>query len=207
MSAPVGPPLGGAIGSQERALPADRRHSLPREGGRGNGGSSIRAGDSPPWYRQRWPWILMAGPAAVVVAGIVTAWIAASSHDGLVSDDYYKQGLAVNQKLARAEAAAALRLEARLRLTAGRVEIGLASAAGAPLPARLRITLAHPTRGGEDQMLLLEGERGAYAAVLAAPGPGRWLVAIEDEAGTWRLSGSVQLPDRPEAVFTAGGTR
>ena len=73
-----------------------------------------------PWYRHPWPWILMAGPAVVVVAGIITAWIAVSTHDGLVADDYYKQGLAVNQKLARNDTAARMQLEARLRLSAGR---------------------------------------------------------------------------------------
>ena len=26
-----------------------------------------------PWYRQRWPWLLMLGPMVVVVAGISTA--------------------------------------------------------------------------------------------------------------------------------------
>jgi len=25
-----------------------------------------------PWYRERWPWILMSGPAAVLVAGSAT---------------------------------------------------------------------------------------------------------------------------------------
>ena len=50
-----------------------------------------------PWYRDPWPWILMAGPAAVVVAGAITLWIAFASADGLVAGDYYKQGLAINQ--------------------------------------------------------------------------------------------------------------
>ncbi len=145
----------------------------------------------------------MAGPAVVVVAGIITAWIAASTHDGLVADDYYKQGLAVNQKLARNDAAAKMQLEARLRLSAGRIELRIASRAAAPLPARLRVTLAHPTRGGEDQIIILAGESGTYAGQIAALGPGRWQVVIEDEAATWRLSGSVQLPDQPETLFIA----
>jgi hypothetical protein len=149
----------------------------------------------------------MAGPALVVVAGIITAWIAASTDDGLVADDYYKQGLAVNQKLARFEAAARMQLEVRLRLTAGRIELRLASRDDAPLPARLRVTLAHPTRGGEDQVFVLAGEEGVYAGRIGALGPGRWQVVIEDEAGSWRLAGSVQLPQAPEAVFTAGGTQ
>ena len=64
--------------------------------------------DTGPWYRQRWPWILMAGPAAVLVAGAITTWIAFSTSDGLVAQDYYKQGLAVNKVLAKEEAAARL---------------------------------------------------------------------------------------------------
>lgn len=160
-----------------------------------------------PWYRHPWPWILMAGPAVVVVAGIVTAWIAVTTSDGLVTDDYYKQGLAVNQKLARIDAAAAMQLEARLRLAAGRIELKLASRAGAPLPDRVRVTLAHPTRGGEDQQTVLEGDKGNYAGQIAALGPGRWLVVVEDEANTWRLGGSVQWPDAPEALIMATGKK
>ena len=51
-----------------------------------------------PWYKERWPWILMAGPGLVIVAGVITVWLAVVSNDGLVTDDYYKQGLAVNQR-------------------------------------------------------------------------------------------------------------
>jgi hypothetical protein len=165
------------------------------------------AEDCRPWYRHRWPWILMAGPTVVVIAGIATAWIAAATNDGLVADDYYKQGLAVNQRLAREDAAAAIQLEARLRLTADRIDIQLVSRTGAPLPSRLRITLAHPTRGGEDRKWVLEGEKGAYSGAMSALGPGRWQVVIEDEGNHWRLAGSVQLPDSPEALLMAAGKR
>jgi hypothetical protein len=163
--------------------------------------------DSRPWYRYSWPWILIAGPAVVVVAGIITAWIATTTSDGLVADDYYKQGLAVNQKLARNDAAAAMQLEARLRLADGRIELKLISRADATLPARIHVTLAHPTRGGEDQKLILVGKKGAYAGQMAALGPGRWQVLIEDEASTWRLAGNVQLPDAPETLLMAAGKR
>ena len=27
--------------------------------------------DNQPWYKHRWPWILIAGPATVVVAGVI----------------------------------------------------------------------------------------------------------------------------------------
>ena len=39
-----------------------------------------------PWYCHRWPWFLMAGPFVVVIAGIVTTYLAIRSNDGLVAD-------------------------------------------------------------------------------------------------------------------------
>ena len=77
------------------------------------------------WYRQPWPWLLMLGPAVVVVAGFVTLWLAVKSSDGLVADDYYKQGLAINQTLARAERAKAMQLSARVRIDHNGVRVTL----------------------------------------------------------------------------------
>ena len=62
-----------------------------------------------PWYREPWPWILMAGPAIVVVAGFATLAIAVKTDDGLVADDYYKQGLAINRVLRARRAGARAR--------------------------------------------------------------------------------------------------
>jgi hypothetical protein len=57
-----------------------------------------------PWYREPWPWIIMAGPAAVVVAGVITAWIAFANADVLVVKDYYKYGIEINAVLKRERA-------------------------------------------------------------------------------------------------------
>ena len=56
-----------------------------------------------PWYREPWPWILMSGPAAVLIAGAATLWLAFTSSDGLVADDYYVRGLQINRELAQPE--------------------------------------------------------------------------------------------------------
>ncbi len=78
-----------------------------------------------PWYREPWPWILAAGPAIVVVAGIYTAWLALKSDDGLVTDDYYRKGLAVNQTIARSEQATRLGLVAGIRIAEDRLSVRL----------------------------------------------------------------------------------
>ena len=45
-----------------------------------------------PWYRQFWPWFIIALPAAAVIASFITLWLAVSHPDQLVvSDDQYQQ--------------------------------------------------------------------------------------------------------------------
>ncbi|HAY26471.1 MAG TPA: hypothetical protein DIT03_10490, partial [Candidatus Accumulibacter sp.] len=69
-----------------------------------------------PWYREPWPWLLMLGPLVVVIAGLVTAYLAVVSNDGLVVDDYYKEGLGINQRTARDQRAADLGIAAEVLL-------------------------------------------------------------------------------------------
>ena len=137
-----------------------------------------------PWYRNRWPWLLMAGPAAVLVAGAVTTWIAFASSDGLVADDYYKQGLGINRRLAREDAARRLGISADARVQDGRLEVVLRGAA----PEALFVHLVHATRAGHDVRLrLAPGTAGVYGTELPPLPPGRWRIAIEDPRGGWRI--------------------
>lgn len=152
-----------------------------------------------PWYREPWPWILMAGPAIVVVAGLFTAWLAISSEDGLVADDYYKQGLAINQTLSRSDAAERLGIEAELYFADGRVRVLLPAAAGR---GALTLRLVHPTRAGMDQSLNLAAvDPGVYEGRLRPLRPGRWHVVLEER--DWRLAGDWTLP--AAGALTLGG--
>jgi hypothetical protein len=38
-----------------------------------------------PWYKQLWPWLLIAPPIASVIGGVALLWIAIASSDGLVT--------------------------------------------------------------------------------------------------------------------------
>ncbi|MBV8209601.1 MAG: FixH family protein [Burkholderiaceae bacterium] len=58
-----------------------------------------------PWYRHRWPWILMAGPFAAVVGSLLSAWLAIANADPVIDEDYYEHGLQINSKLQQQEAA------------------------------------------------------------------------------------------------------
>ncbi len=141
-----------------------------------------------PWTREPWPWILMSGPAIVVVAGFVTLGIALATDDGLVADDYYKQGLAVNQVLRREARARELGISATATIRGGSVRLALRGTNG-PVP-ELRLLLIHPTRSGRDQNVVLHASGSAYEGrFVPAPGEPRLLV-LEDAGSLWRLTGS-----------------
>jgi hypothetical protein len=141
--------------------------------------------DARPWYRHRWPWLLMLGPGTVLVAGGVTAWLAFASADGLVTDDYYRQGLAVNRVLAREDEARRLGISAEVRIGAGEIAVRLAG----QHPPALFVRLAHATRAGLDVRLRLAPQPdGAYRAELAPLAPGHWQIVIEDARGSWRIT-------------------
>jgi hypothetical protein len=40
-----------------------------------------------PWYRQFWPWFIIALPATAVIASFVTLWLALTHPDHLVIDE------------------------------------------------------------------------------------------------------------------------
>lgn len=51
-----------------------------------------------PWYKERWPWILMAGPAIVVVACIITIYLAfTQDRDTPLVNQQNRQGLMIKR--------------------------------------------------------------------------------------------------------------
>jgi hypothetical protein len=142
------------------------------------------------WYREPWPWLLMAGPCVVIVAGFFTLWLAIRSDDGLVADDYYKRGLAINQTLSRALRAEQLGLGASVTLDAAARQVRFAVSGSGTLPGELRLRLVHPTQAVADQVIELRmGAAGVYAGTVATAVAGRRVMMLEDLARTWRLAG------------------
>lgn len=148
-------------------------------------------------------WLIVGLPALSIVMGTTYAAIAFRVFDGVVVDDYYRRGRAINRLLARDRAAAAAGLRASVALTAGAVEMTLsadaASAAASAarddreLPASLRLSFLHATRAGVDRATdMRRGDDGRYRGAVVALAPGKYHLQLETDH--WRLVGQLLAP-------------
>lgn len=63
------------------------------------------AAASGPWWKHGLMWLVLGGPAAVIVAGVATMVIALRSPDPVVAEDYYRRGMEINRTLAERDKA------------------------------------------------------------------------------------------------------
>jgi uncharacterized protein len=142
-----------------------------------------------PWYREPWPWILMAGPAIVVAAGFYTLYLAVVWKDPLVVDNYYKEGLAINRVLARDRLALQRGYRAVVMLNEQRSLLRV-HLTGTELPLELNMHFIHPTKSGLDRRVVaLQMQPGLYEASVRLADAGRWDVELGDTQQQWRLTG------------------
>lgn len=171
--------------------------------------SMTRTNAARPWYREPWPWFIMAGPALVVVAGVITYVLAARTENALVVDNYYKEGLAINRVLDATRNAAVHRYRARVTVAPDAGARVVLSAEGELAP-RLRLQFIHPTHGRMDHTVLVDAtgqgeyrslEGGAQAVAWVGDSP-RWYVRLQDEAGSWRLTGEWDVRRGPSVELS-----
>lgn len=128
----------------------------------------------------------MAAPAAAIVGGAVTIWLAVSTSDGLVADDYYRRGLAINQEIRRDQALLERGITAIIETRNGLLRVRLEGRGAAP--EALFAQLVHATRAGYDRRLrLARVAPGVYEAGLPALPAGRWRLVLEDPRREWRI--------------------
>ncbi len=158
-----------------------------------------------PWYRQRWPWLLMIGPALVIVGGVNLGIVAYTNQDAMVVDDYYKRGKAINQDLRRDRVASAMGLSfnASYDVASGRLSGALASH-GAPMVTPFRLHLAHATQPHKDLVMdVMPDAAGSFSVALPLLERSRWQLVVEGSPREWRLVGEWYWPQQKTLALRA----
>ncbi len=114
--------------------------------------------DTKPWYKQFWPWMLIALPASAVVAGIITIVIATQNSHSMVKEDYYKEGLAINKSIDRQQHAQELNLAFELNVAPDSVTLTSKQELKHPV---LYLFLQHPMTDKLDTTLVLNRVPGS----------------------------------------------
>jgi len=171
--------------------------------------------DTKPWYRQFWPWFIIALPAASVVGGLTTFWISLQTTDSLVlqSDDDL-QTVAERRVLAE-KLAAEMELAALIDidLQSGAVLAAMRSGDLKESPDALQLEFSHPAFAERDQRIVLNrappdvAGNPVWAGHFVRIPDGRWYVSLTSDQD-WRLSGEwqgePQLTLRPAESADAG---
>ena len=142
-----------------------------------------------------WPGILIAGPASVVVACIITAFFVVRHPDGLVASDYYKQGKAINAQLAQLRRAEALGLSTMKMLATDKAV--LITFPDSPLRDGIDVVLAHPVDADLDiRANVSPNADGVYEIALQKRLTERRRVIVTDApVRSWRVE-SLLIPTR-----------
>jgi hypothetical protein len=154
-----------------------------------------------PWNKEPMVWLLIALPTLAVIGSILTIWIAASKPDPLVSEEFKKEGMAVEQIADRERRAAELAATARLHFGADSVEIVLSGHVGTPINS-LRLSLIHPSEADLDRVLTLtRGADAHYRGTLPMALSGKRKLVLEPDDAAWRLTGQLAFPYAGELLL------
>ena len=144
-----------------------------------------------PWYKNLWPWIIIAILACSVTLTLSMVTIAVNNPDNLVNDNYYEAGKGINRSLDRELLAQTLQMRATMHLDelTGEVELHLTGNSG---PATLELNLISPTQPEKDRKVMLtrsESEPGRYIGQVTDKVEGRRFVELLGVEGdrTWRM--------------------
>jgi len=152
--------------------------------------------DELPWYKYFWPWFFIGVPLFTVIGGIHLLFVAMDDPDGLVVDDYYKHGLAINRTLEKDQNAYRLGVTAKGKFDFEKKLVLLQLQGLEQWPETMTMALLHPTQAKKDHKITLQkqSDTGAYFGVVTSIASGEWHMLLEPQEKTWRLMTRFRWP-------------
>lgn len=162
-----------------------------------------------PWYRQFWFWFVFGPLIFIIGLCIFTVSLAFHYSDDVVTDNYYKDGVMINQTLKQDERAVALGLTATVKFDVAAGEVFVSIHNGKNLPQQLLLFMDNPVKKTKDQHIVLQQlSGGEYRADLTSPPEFSWYLSLVPESDVtkrtkaeWLLSGDINFAKSPEALL------
>ncbi len=161
--------------------------------------------DIGPWYHQKWLWFVLAPLIAVVIYASIFMYIAITTSDGIVKDDYYKIARGTSVDTSRVEAAAKRGLQGELLVDALTGDLRVQLRSNGALPSELILDLVHPSHQKYDQTITLRSVNGegVYLGSLQAVLEGKRYLMLSDASEEWLIKADL-LPPYDQQSFKLG---
>ena len=163
----------------------------------------------PVWYRQFWPWVLIALPGTVVIASFVTLYIAIVNSHSMVKDNYYKDGLAINRYLKEDQLAELRAITAQLQFLPASKKVKILLGGDHGNDSQLLILyFIHPVNASKDFQLPLQmNTSGNYEQSVLKLELTRWYLQLSPADASpdqrWRIRGEINLATASEATLAS----
>ncbi len=156
-----------------------------------------------PWYKQPWLWFILAPLIAVVIYGSFFLYLAITTSDGIVKDDYYKKARGYFVDTTKAQKAIDLNISGTLNIDnlTGDLMLHFTSNEGNQ-PEQLLLDIVSPTHKKYDQSITLKlvPGSGAYTGNLKSAMKGKLFLMLEPEDASWRLRTESYPPYDQKAI-------
>ncbi len=154
------------------------------------------------WYKEPWMLLVLGGPLVVVIAAIITFYLAWQDSDNVLSRDYYRQGLNIDKDLSRDARAGEYKMRAEIRIDSSAAKVLLHLEGQTALPPSVQLVIASPSLTSEYEdvrkITLAQTSAGNYEGIIKIPatteGTRQNVWHIKIEGADWRLTSVWQNP-------------
>jgi len=146
-----------------------------------------------PWYKEPWLWFVLSVPIASVILSSIMVSVAVIGQDSLVSDNYYKDGMGINQTIEQDRLAVQLNIVPIITIQDKTAIISIKSDK-MPTQAFLTLKLVHPTTSDKDITIRLLPTENGFIGDLPNVVEGRRYLDLYGFDDSWRIRDEVYLP-------------
>lgn len=115
----------------------------------------------------------------------------------MVSDDYYSEGIKINDRLQREQATQAANINANILFSQDPLQVSVFLRGDVPENmSKLTLSLSSVSDSSKDRIIRLSSENGRlFLSTIEAEIEGRFYLTLEPEDRSWHLKQEIRLPN------------
>lgn len=130
-----------------------------------------------------------------MIMGVVIVTLATSGKDSLVSDDYYKEGKAINLDITKVKKARQLGLTGLVQVSDNQLTLRFENRLP-PDSTAIKAQFFHTTLSTRDFTVMLTPDaQRRYTGILPGNADGKWRVTLSAFDDSWKIQKRIALPN------------